>query len=720
MINWREIPFVRLLAAFVAGILVAIYWNYEIPGIIVAIVSLLILMVAAKQLKGLYRFRWLFGVLLNLLLVLTGYLVTWKHHELNAPDHFSKIIRSPDNIVIGQVTEVPDKKEDWIKIRLQVEGVGTSPDSLQHCTGNILLYLERDSAAEWITYGDLLSFNGKISGVEPPKNPHSFDYRRYLHFQNIHHQAFVRDGQWRLLEHGHGNPLYTAAVQWQQHFYQTLQKHMGEDDAVLAVGSALILGYRGEMPEDILTSYSDTGAMHVLSVSGLHVGIVAMLLNFLLGRVQWHSPYWKLLKLLILLGAIWAFALVTGASPSVLRATVMFSMFSIGISKQRHINFYNTLAASAFILLFYDPYWLMSVSFQLSYLAILGIVYFVPKIERLWLIENKIGHYIWQMNCVSLGATLMTIPFTLYYFHQFPTYFWLSSLVLVPLAGFDLFFGLLLLPVEAIWPSMAVWVGKALYGCIWLGNEALFFIQRLPGALIDGIWIGSWTVLLLFLLLTSGMAAISFKKFKWILAGLGLLLMVSAGYAFKTIPQAINLKLVVYHVYKHTAIDFMDGNRVYSLRDGALDEKSLSFAAEGNRFANGVGEVINFSLEDTLTHTLDTWFFQDGFIQFYETRLGIIDYKPAPVIGEKVKLDYLLLRGSPKVDMEALTATFDFKTVIFDASNKKWQVEQWKKQCEQLGIVFFDINEQGAFILNLQSVGSPKNNLPGWYRVLLQ
>ena len=702
MLNWREIPFVRLLAAFVAGILLAIYFNRDIPGVLFIGGLLFSFVILIKQLRGLYRFRWLFGLGLNLFLLFLGYIVTWEHNELNTISHFSKMKLPDTQIVLGEVVEAPLRKEAWVKIELRTTSMGPTADSLQDCTGNILLYLQRDSAAESVAYGDLLAFQGKTSLVEPPKNPHAFNYSRYLHFQNIHYQAFVREGQWKVLDHERGNPIYAAAIGWQHFFYQTLEKHL-DDEAVLAVGAALILGYRDEMPEEIMTSYSETGAMHVLAVSGLHVGIVALLLNFFLGRIRLHSTTWLVTKVLILLGAIWAFALVTGASPSVLRATVMFSFLSVGQSLRRFVNFYNTLAVSAFFLLFYNPYWLMSVSFQLSYLAVLGIVYFLPKIERLWLVENKVGHYLWQLVCVSLGAMLMTMPLTLFYFRQFPTYFWLSSLFLVQLAGFDLFFGLLLLLAEAVWPTAAFWVGKILYGFLWVGNWIIFFIQKLPGALVDGIWISSWAVLLLYLALTSGMVAVSFKKFRWVLAGLAFLLMVSLGYAFRTLPQAQNRQMIVYSIYKHTAIDFLDGKRAYSLKDRELGEKALGFTSEGLRFSSGVSRVDTFYLDDTTVHIFDHWFFQDGFVQFYDTRLAVIE---GPVLlsgSEKMEVDYLLLRGSPKVEMEELMQVFDFKTLIFDASNKKWQLEQWKNQCEQLGVPYYDVNEMGAFVLDLQT-----------------
>jgi competence protein ComEC len=708
MLNWRELPFVRILLPFIAGILLAFYLNVKIPGLEILLYGLTALVLLYSKVRGLYRYRWLYGAGFSLMFLAFGYSLTLRHNELNDDAHFSKIqTPATENIVAGRVNDAPVKKAAWIKIELKIFATASTPDSLQPCTGNLLLYLARDSAAERLTYGDELVFTGKMSPVEPPKNPNAFDYRRYLHFQNIHYQAFVRGGNWALVKKRERYSVFGTAISLQNHFTETLRKHLDTPNE-FSVGAALILGYRDEVPEEILTAYSETGAMHVLAVSGLHVGIVFLILNFFLKRVKWQIPAWRYFKMTVILLAIWAFALVTGASPSVMRAAVMFSFVTVAEAMYRNKNFYNTLTASAFCLLVYNPYWLASVSFQLSYLAVFGIVYFQPKFSRLLTIENKWLDYCWQLTCVSLAAQLMTLPLTLFYFNQFPTYFWLSSLILVPLSGVELGLGLLLFLLEMIWQSGAIWVGKILWAALWLGNQSIVFIQKMPGALMDGIWISANVALVLYLSLSAGMAAISSRKFNWVLSSLTLLLFVSVNYAFTSFRQQKTQRLAVYNIYKHTVIDFFDGTTAYSLVNQDINEKSLGFATEGFRNANGVGEVKTFHLKDTAAHEFDRWFYQNGFIQFYDTRLFVVTKPVAFLSGEKIRVDYLLVRGTPKVTVEDLLEVFDFKTVIFDASNKKWQLEKWKTRCEELGVDYFDINESGAFVLDL------RKGLTGW------
>jgi competence protein ComEC len=701
MLNWREIPFVRFTVPFMLGILLEMRLGYDSSVLLILSFLLILPLYFAGKLRGRYRYRWVFGILLSMILAALGFHMSWHHNELNAAAHFSRGTLAEESFMLGKITGAPAEKENWVKVELKVEAFGPGADSLKPKTGNLLLYLAKDSAATALKYGDAIYFHGRITAVSPPGNPHAFDYRRYLHFQNIHFQAFVRDGAWKLAAYGQGNRLYGMALALQSRFVRTLRKHLTTSNE-LAVGSALILGYRDEIPEEIKTAYARTGAMHVLAVSGLHVGIVFLILNFFLKRILKNSRAWRIARMLLILVAIWAFALITGASPSVVRATVMFSFINVGLLLRQYTNIYNTLAASAFFLLLWNPYWLASVSFQLSYLAVLGIVYFQPKISRLWIIENKAGRYLWELVCVSLAAQLMTLPLTLFYFHQFPTFFWLSSLVLVPAAGFVLGGGLLLLAVEAISPGLAFFVGKGLWALLWFCNKTVFVIEQLPGAVAGGISIGAGVSLLLYLTILSIMIAVSFKRFRWVLAALSLALLAGGNYAFTTYRQLDHTQAVVYNIYKHTAIDFFDGKQACSLTSAGLDERALSFAAGGHRLFMGADECQTYSLSDTAAHTANRWFFQNGYVQFLDTRWAIVNAPPDSAPDKKMAIDYLVVCGSPKLKIEDLTAAFDFKKIIFDASNKKWQVDAWKKACEQLNIDHHDVGANGAFVLDLK------------------
>ena len=702
MLSWREIPFVRLLAVFITGILSSFVFNFFHVSLFALLALFALAMPSAKKLKGQFRYRWVFGVAGSCYLLLLGYLIGYHYDERNKSIYFGEKITAGRSIVLGTIKDAPIKKGNWVKVVLMATNIGAHIDSLETCSGNILVYLSRDSASEKIAYGDIICLNGKIEEVRPPDNPHSFNYQRYLHFKNIHHQAFIRAGDWDILEHGNGNILFRKAIAMQGHFLGILKKHL-KNEKELAVGSALILGYRDEIPEVVQTAYSQTGAMHVLAVSGLHVGIIFLILNFFLKKIKINTPAWRLFKVLIILLVIWAFALVTGASPSVMRAAVMFSFLNIGLAFQRYSSIYNTLAASAFFILLVNPYLVASVGFQLSYLAVFGIVYFQPKIVGLWKTNNKIVNYAWQLTGVSLAAQITTLPLTFYYFNQLPVYFWLTGLILVPLAGFELGAGIALLLLETIFPPLAIWIGKLLGFFLWFGNECVFYIQHFPAAVVEGIWIGGGMAILLYFFITSTMLAIASKKYRWVMAGFCFLFFVSLNFAFSEIKNCSSRQLVIYKIYKHSAIDFFDGKKLYTVTNLNVEEKPLGFATAGHRYAMGVESPVQFYFEDTTEHIYSHLIFKNNFVQFYDKKIMIIDELKNTPGKTETPIDYILIRNSPAIDMDDLGQAFNFKKIIFDNSNKKWKVEKWKEQCKNLNIEYYDIAVEGAFILDLNS-----------------
>ena len=699
MVNWREVPFIRLLLPFTAGILLAMQFDFALPFSNLILSGLLFLLWASGRKRGGFRFRWLFGILLNLLLVLLGYQITWHHNELNNPNHISHFL-TEKNVIIGMVGKMPVIKEQ-VKIQLAVRGTSPDSDSMQQCTGSILLYLPKDTFSEQLAYGDLLIAKVKLNEIEAPQNPNAFNYKRYLFFQNIHFRGFAKSGEWKLLERNHGNFLLRTAFQLRARFLRILKKHLPTDNE-FSVGSALILGYKDEITDEIRAAYAGTGAMHVLAVSGLHLGLIFLIIDALLGLIKVHGRLWEWTKAAILFASIWAFALLTGASPSAQRAATMLSFIIVGLALNRTTNTYNTLAASAFFLLLFNPYLVTSVGFQLSYLAVAGIVFFQPKIAAWWKIKNKFGNYLWQLAAVSVAAQLMTLPLVLFYFHQFPVYFWLSGLIVVPAAGGILSMGLALFLAESFFPLASIVPGTILYCLIWLVNKCIFVIQQLPGGLITGIWVSWLVVLLLYFLLGGLIATINTKRLKGgVVFALSGLAMGSAGYAFRRLGQYQNKEIVVYHIYKKTDIDFIDGRQGYSLVNGEIPEKTLNFAVQNHRWALGVGDWQTFNVEDTTARVLDTWFYEKGFVQFYDKKLAIVSQPFSPKVGKKINLDYVIVRNNPSISIKELSERFDFEEIIFDASNGKWKVTQWQEECANLGITCYDVGENGARVLKI-------------------
>ncbi|MGB1218008.1 MAG: ComEC/Rec2 family competence protein, partial [Saprospiraceae bacterium] len=348
-------------------------------------------------------------------------------------DYFEQFLSQDYTIeVIGEVAEFPVKKNSF-QVKLNTTKIRV--DSVWHsCSGQILFYFPSDSLSEEINYGDELFIQTRINKPNKNLNPKGFDYKKYLHFQNVHYTGRVVKNNWQIVNKYEKENLYSFSHRTRKKGLDLLRKHLPSENE-FAVGSALILGDKKEMTEEVQNAYAETGATHVLAVSGLHVGIVYAIITFIFGFIKSRKKGFNAFRLILSLILIWSFALITGFSPSVIRAATMFSFLTIGDLFTREKNIYNTLAGSAFIILLVNPYLLFSIGFQLSYLAVISIIFFQPLIYKSWYVENKFGKFIWGLISVSLAAQIMTLPISLYYFHQFPTYFILSGLVVIPAAG---------------------------------------------------------------------------------------------------------------------------------------------------------------------------------------------------------------------------------------------------------------------------------------------
>ncbi len=291
MYNWRAIPFVRVILPFIAGIIVALEFNKAIPFLDYFLLLLLIPIVWTIKVRLDFRFRWVYGLMVNLFFVLFGYQLSFYHAEWNLKNHFKTWISS-ENTLIGTVDNVPSLNARFLKINLRTQQIGKENTELNDCEGTLMLSLLNDSKSRQISYGDQLICKAKIRSVKAPLNPMAFDYSKYLHLKNIDYQAFVAESEWQILDGLQGNPILNQAYNARSAFLNILKNHLpGKNE--FAVGSALILGFKDELSGELKTAYANTGAMHVLAVSGLHVGMIWGFIAMFLGWIRWKHPAWK-------------------------------------------------------------------------------------------------------------------------------------------------------------------------------------------------------------------------------------------------------------------------------------------------------------------------------------------------------------------------------------------------------------------------------------------
>ncbi|MEM9990159.1 MAG: ComEC/Rec2 family competence protein [Bacteroidota bacterium] len=695
MINLHEIPMVRAVLPFMFGILAAAYAT--LPSLPPFFVFFLLFLTLLIHRKTSYTRRHLFGLNLTFLLFSLGVLAVQEHDELRVDTHFQKhLCPNQQDTVIAWVADMP-KLGKWVQVRLQVESYNQQFEA----TGSLLAYVERDSSSEQLNYGDRLIFSQKIYALEAPKNPNAFDYRRHLALQNIHYQTYIDDDDWQPLKGQRGGVHFRFIYDLRKKLLSILAVHFPSDEE-LAVAAALILGKRDNLSDEVRAAYANTGAIHILAVSGLHVGLIYMLVTFLLQRMPQSTPAWRFTRMSITIGCIWTFALLTGSSPSVLRAATMFTFLAGAEQLHRFTSIYNTLAAASLTSLVLNPLLLFQVGFQLSYGAVLGIVYFHPKIMlRSYRIykNNKHLKHICSLLAVSVAAQLAVTPLGLYYFHQFPIWFWLSSIIVVPAAFAILSLGILLFLLTPLVPPLAYWCGLLLYGLVALVNYLVFQIEKLPFGLVRDIWLQLHELYLLYILLIAGSIAWNYKHRITLWVTMLTLVLFLASRSYEVVHQLEQRQISIYHVKGGTLIDCFDGTTSYTLQSNTLSRKQIKYAAEQHRRAKGIATQHTCFLEQDTLIEKGAWYYEPPFIQFQEQRLVIVDNAmELPILEKPIRVNAVLLQQNPRVSIEALRKTFDFDLMIMDATNYPRKRKAWQQECELIGIRCYNMAEEGAWI----------------------
>ncbi|MCB0501652.1 MAG: ComEC family competence protein [Bacteroidetes bacterium] len=358
---------------------------------------------------------------------------------------------------IATIINTPVEKEKTYQFEAQLQYY----DSLEnYITTQAILYIKKDSAAQALGKGDKIRVNAKLSPFTESELPGQFDYRSFMASKGIYSSAYVDSKKWVFIAHP-TKQLSVAqfSATTRNHFTVIIDKYISEEAGGLI--KAISLGVKTDLDKTTKDSFSKAGIMHILAVSGLHVGIVWSLIAFLFKPILQYQPKLKFYVVLVEILLVWLFAVITGFSPSVQRAAFMFSLFSISKLNNLDKDNLNILAASAAILLIINSKMLFSIGFQLSYSAVAAILILYPKIYKTLYFKNKILNYCWSIQAVSFAAVIGTTPITLYYFHQFSLVFPITNLLAIPIA-FLLVSGTLLLFSFSSVPFVAYWMGKGI------------------------------------------------------------------------------------------------------------------------------------------------------------------------------------------------------------------------------------------------------------------
>ncbi len=690
---WKTAPFIRLLIPFIAGILLQWYLPIPYHMIITAMTcfSLASLLFIFFPLALRFRWRALQGWLLHLLLVSLGSFVTWQNDIRHDPGWFGNSLRAGDYMVV-RVDEPLTEKTKTFKTTGIVESL-VRHDSVIPCMGKVLLYLSRDSESAALHYGDRLLVNARIQSIRNSGNPGAFDYEQYAAFQQVFHQVFLKGGDWLLLPGRNANPFRQFVYTARTTVLASLRKTMPPEKDELGLAEALLIGYTNDLDKDLVQAYTNTGVVHIIAISGMHLALIYMMLVWLFDRIPGLRQI-KLLQLILILGCLWLFSFMTGGGASILRAAVMFSFISTGKYLSRRSSIYNSLASSAFVLLLYNPYFLWDVGFQLSYLAIVGIILFQRPFYALLQVKNRLLDELWKLASVSLAAQVLTLPICIYYFHQVPVLFLLANIIAVPVSGIILYAEIILLILSPV-PVLGHYAGKITSRMLDIMNGAIRWIDQFTFSVWDRIPASLLSTVLLYAIIITLTAWLFKKERKWFHFALSLILVFVLNNTIFQWKVAQQQKLIVYNIPRMQAIDIVNGNAFQFAGDPRLSgEVQLShFHLYPSRVALGIHET---------TEPLSGLFQQGIFYRFCNRNMAFIN-KPLVFepVQNKINIDYVVISHNPSVSIKELAEVFHCRQYIFDASNSLWKIAKWQADCSALHLQGYSVPEQGGLVFDL-------------------
>jgi len=417
-------------------------------------------------------------------------------NENNQAASLNKLIAAPRNVLLTLEEPITEKEKSY-KTTAKAEAI-FNDGKWQPVSGSVLVYFKKQDGLPALQYGSQIFVTAVLQNIGNSGNPGTFNYRQYCLFQRIVKQAFLNKKDYTILNHKKTSLLQEWVFAVRDKMLAVLRNNIKENNE-LSLAEALLIGYRDDLDRDLVKAYSNTGVVHIIAISGMHLGMIYGLL-ILIFRPFRKYRFVKVLKPVTILLVLWGFSFIAGAAPSILRSAVMFSFIAAGESFGKRTNIYNNLAASAFAILVFNPFSLWDVGFQLSYTAVLSIVLFSKHINNWFYFQNKLLKAFWSLNAVTLSAQILTLPFVLYHFHQFPVLFLITNLVAVPLSGFVLY-GELLMLLLAWWPAAVRLLGRGTEWLITVLNDFIRHINTLPFAVWQHLQINIMQAILLLLLL---------------------------------------------------------------------------------------------------------------------------------------------------------------------------------------------------------------------------
>ena len=633
--------------------------------ILVAIISVFLVFLKHKKIITLLSF---------ILFYLIGISVVYFNNDVHYKSYYQNYV-GENSIVVLKVDKVLKSglfNDKYTVSIVQVDSVKTR--------GKVLLNITKDSLVKPLNVDELLYVKPSFQELNAPLNPHQFNYKNYLVKQGIQQQLFLGNEQFKRLG-SQGFSLQGISAKFRNLVQESLKKYNFKPDE-LAVVNALLLGQRQDISKQLIADYSSAGAIHILAVSGLHVGIILLILNWLFKPLE-RLNKGRFIKTVLVVLFLWMFAFVAGLSASVVRAVTMFTFLAIGLSFRRKNIIEFSLIASMFFLLIVKPMFLFDVGFQLSYLAVFGIIWVQPILYKFWNPKLKIVDKFWQLLTVSFAAQAGILPLSLYYFHQFPGLFWMSNLIIIPFLGAILIGGIVIIFLSLI--GFLPQFLATIFGFViaqmnnfvrWISLQEQFLFKDISLSFLMMIASYISIIFLVRFLMES-----SLKKMIYFLISI---VIFQSVFVFETYQNKSKTGFIVFHKSRSSVLGIRTGKDflVYHNLD-SLDIKKSNLITSYK-----IGENVHqhFKIQET------------AIFKFKNEHILLIDSLGVYQLNNLIN-PIIVLQYSPKINLERLIITMQPKQIIADGSNFKSYVSRWKFVCEKEKIPFYYTGKNGAYMM---------------------
>ncbi len=674
-----QFPLARIAFGFVLGIIAAFYFK---PNPQIALFLLLISFLALGITYFLSRKNVIpplyFGLATCLLSFFIGATAQITHNDYFQKSnytHYNSIFEKPHllSITLREKLKNSNFNERYIAIVNRIDHSESS--------GRIILNVRKDTLSHAFEIGDILRIRTTLHENSPPNNPNQFDYSKYLENKQIFAQLYAEAGEISISTKMEKNIWYYTSKLRSKIIHNLEKSNFNKTELNVAI--ALILGQQQDISPEIIRDYQYAGAVHILSVSGLHIGFILLFVTFILKPLP-NTKRGSFLKLLIILASLSLFGIIAGLAPSVVRSVTMFSFVAIGNHLRRSVNIYHTLLVSILIILLFEPSFLFDVGFQLSYIALFFIIWLQPLLASIWLPKNKITKYIWDILTVSFAAQIGTLPLSIYYFHQFPGLFFVTNLIIIPLLSIIMVLGVLVM-VLAAFGYVPFFLAKPLEWSIYYLNKIINSIASLEQFIIHNISFNYSLLISSYLLIIAVIIWLKKPAFNKLILVLITIVILQISFLQNRYAIQNQQEWVVFNLKKNTLITERNGN-VVSL----YANDSILKISRKNTILNSY-LVGNFSDVKTKRRIQNIAFFNGK-------KILILD--SLSIYPKNIKPDILLLTQSPKINLERLFQTVRPKMVVADASNYKTIQKFWKATCIKQKIPFHATGEKGFYKLD--------------------